>query len=129
MEASPEDPAARAAVGELYLEAREFRDAAYWLRQARNLDASDHGVRATLAFALLAAGDVSAAAAEYEGILAEDPEHLETLLALGRLRLYVEQDIQGGIALWERFVAVAPDSPEAEAVGEAIAAIRSAHPR
>ena len=129
VEARPEDPAARAAVGELYLEAGEFPDAAYWLRQARNLDATDLDLRSRLAFALFGLGDVPGAVAGYEEVLAEDPDHFESLLALGRLRLFVEQDLAAGIALWERAIASAPDSPEARALRAEIEALRQAHPR
>lgn len=128
VEGDPEDPAARAAVGDLYFASREYRDAAYWYRQARNLDPADLDIRASLGFALLARGEVAGAIAEYEAVLAEDPGHPDSLLALGRLRLYVEQDIAGGIALWERYLEAAPDSPEADGLRQAIRALREAHP-
>lgn len=128
VEGDPEDPAARAAVGDLYFASREYRDAAYWYRQARNLDPADLDIRASLGFALLARGEVAGAIAEYEAVLAEDPGHPDSLLALGRLRLYVEQDIAGGIALWERYLETAPDSAEADGLRQAIRALREAHP-
>lgn len=128
VEGRPEDPAARAAVGGLYLEARNFSEAAYWFRQARNLAPADLASRASLGLALLGMGDVPGAAAEYEAVLAEDPAHGGALLALGRLRLYALQDMTGGIELWERFLAVHPDAPEAGELREAVRALRSAHP-
>lgn len=128
VEARPEDPAARAAVGDLHLGARDFREAAYWLQQARNLDPSDLDIRSRLAFALVGLGDVSGAIAGYEAVLAEDPQHFESLVALGRLRLFAEQDLAAGVALWERAIAVAPDSAEAAALRTEIEALRAAHP-
>lgn len=128
VEARPEDPAARAAVGELHLAVRDFGEAAYWLRQAETLAPGDLDLRARLAFALAGAGDVPGAVAVCEAVLAEDPEHLATLALLGRLRLYAEQDLAGGIALWERAIAASPDSPEATALRAEIEALRSAHP-
>lgn len=128
VEGRPEDPAARAAVGGLYLEARNFSEAAYWFRQARNLAPADLASRASLGLALLGMGDVPGAAAEYEAVLAEDPAHGGALLALGRLRLYALQDMAGGIELWERFLAAHPDAPEAGELREAVRALRSAHP-
>ena len=83
VEATPEDPAARAAVGDLHLDALDFGQAVYWFQQARNLDPSDLDVRSRLAFAQLGAGDVAGAVAGYEAVLAEDPEHFEGLVALG----------------------------------------------
>ena len=128
VEASPEDPAARAAVGDLHLDALDFGEATYWLQQARNLDPSDLDIRSRLAFAQLGAGDVAGAIAAYESVLAEDPEHFESLVALGRIRLFVEQDLTSGIELWERAIAARPDSPEAAALRAQIESLRTAHP-
>lgn len=128
VEARPEDPAARAAVGELHLEALDFGEAVYWLQQARNLDPSDLDIRARLAFAQLGQGDVAAAVTGYEAVLTEDPQHFESLVALGRVRLFLEQDLAAGIELWERAIAAAPDSPEAAALRAQIESLRSAHP-
>lgn len=128
VEANPEDPSARAAVGDLHLDALDFGQAVYWLQQARNLDPSDLDIRARLAFAQLGAGDVAGAVAGYGAVLAEDPEHFESLLALGRVRLFVEQDLAAGIELWERAIAARPDSPEAAALRAQIDSLRTAHP-
>ncbi|MXZ61131.1 MAG: tetratricopeptide repeat protein [Acidobacteria bacterium] len=128
VEATPEDPAARAAVGDLHLDALDFGQAVYWFQQARNLDPSDLDVRSRLAFAQLGAGDVAGAVAGYGAVLAEDPEHFESLLALGRVRLFVEQDLAAGIELWERAIAARPDSPEAAALRAQIESLRTAHP-
>ena len=128
VEARPEDPAARAAVGDLHLEALDFGEAVYWLQQARNLDPADLDIRSRLAFAQLGLGDVAAAVAGYEAVLAEDPEHLESLVALGRVRLFLEQDLAAGIELWERAIAAAPDSPQAAALRAQIESLRTAHP-
>ncbi len=128
VEARPEDPAARAAVGELHLEARDFGEAVYWLQQARNLDPSDLDIRSRLAFAQLGLGDVAAAVTAYERVLEEDPEHFESLVALGQVRLFAEQDLEAGIEFWERAIAAAPDSPEAAALRAQIESLRTAHP-
>ena len=128
VEARPEDPAARAAVGELHLDARDFSEAVYWLQQARNLDPSDLDIRSRLAFAQLGRGDVASAVAAYEALLEEDPNHFESLVALGQVRLFAEQDLEAGIELWERAIAAQPDSPEAAALRAQIESLRSAHP-
>jgi tetratricopeptide (TPR) repeat protein len=128
VEANPEEPAARAAVGGLYLDAMDFGEAVYWLRQARNLDPANLDIRSRLAFAQLGAGDVAGAVSGYEAVLAEDPGHFESLAALGRIRLFAEQDLAAGIELWERAIAAAPDSPAAAALRAQIESLRTAHP-
>ena len=119
---------ARAAVGDLHLEAQDFREAVYWLQQARNLAPSDLDNRSRLAFAQLGAGDVPGAIAAFEAILAEDPEHFESLVTLGQVRLFADQDLAAGIELWERAIAAAPDLPEAAALRSQIESLRTAHP-
>jgi hypothetical protein len=39
----------------------------------------------------------------------------------------VQRDIDGGIALWEKLVTIAPDSAEARAVRDELEALKSAH--
>ncbi len=124
---APEDPAARVRVADLYLDARQFGDAAYWLQQAHNLVPADLDIRSRLAFARIGLGQVDAATAEFEAILAVDPDHADSLLAMGRLSLYLLQDIEAGVRYWERLVAVAPASAAAEAVLAELEALKSAH--
>ena len=124
----PEDPAARVAVGDLFVDARDFGEAVYWLQQARNLDPADLDIRSRLAFAELGRGNVAAAVEAYESVLAEDPEHFESLVALGQVRLFADQDLEAGIELWERAIAAQPDSPDAEALRAQIESLRTAHP-
>jgi cytochrome c-type biogenesis protein CcmH/NrfG len=70
---------------------------------------------------------VEPAVAAFEENLRRDPAHPASLLGLGRVRLYVQKDIQGGLALWEKLVEVAPDSAEAAAVRDELEALKSAH--
>ncbi len=125
---APEDPEARVRVAELYLESRQFGDAVHWLEQAHNLTPGDLDIRGRLAFARIGLGDVETATSEFETILAEDPDHADSLLAMGRLSLYLHQDIEAGIRYWERLVEVAPGTPAAAAVLEELEALKSAHP-
>lgn len=128
VEARPDDPRARADVGELHLQAGDFTEAVYWFQQARNLDPADSDVQARLAFAHLGQGDVPRAAGIYETLLAEDPDHLLALIGLGQIRLFAEQDLEAGIALWERAIAAHPGSEEAEALRARLGALQQAHP-
>ncbi len=125
---APDDPGARVRVADLYLDARQFGDAVYWLQQAHNLVPSDLDIRSRLAFARIGLGDVDSATSEFEAILAEDPNHADSLLAMGRLSLYLERDIEGGIRYWERLIEAAPGSPAAAAVREELEALKNAHP-
>jgi tetratricopeptide (TPR) repeat protein len=124
---NPRDGALRTRIGSLYMEAGRHADALPWLEEAVRLDADDLHARSHLAITYLNVGRLESAVAAYEENLEKDPSHPASLLGLGRIKLYVQQDIQGGLALWEKLVGVAPDSPEAKAVRDELEALKSAH--
>ncbi len=109
------------------MEAGRHKDALPWLEEAVRLDGEDLHARNHLAITYLSLGRLEEAVAAFEANLAKDPEHPASLLGLGRIKLYVQQDIQGGLALWQKLTEVAPDSPEAKAVREELEALKSAH--
>ena len=57
-----------------------------------------------------------------------DPNHPASLLSLGRIKLYVQRDIEGGLTMWERLIDVASGTSEAAGVVEELEALKSAHP-
>ena len=125
---NPNDAAVRAELGSLYMDAGRYDDAAAWLASALELEARNLHARNHLALSLLNLGRLNDAVATYEETLRLEPEHPASLLGLGRVRLYVQQDIDGGLAMWERLIAVAPSSTEAQSVRDELEALKSAHP-
>ena len=123
----PNDAAVRAELGSLYLDAGRYEDAAAWLRSALEIEPRNLPARNHLALSLLNLGRMDEAVATYEETLRLQPEHPASLLGLGRVRLYVQQDINRGLAMWERLVAVAPSSTEARSVKDELEALKSAH--
>ncbi len=121
------DAAVRTKIGSLYMEAGRYGDAVRWLEESIRLDADDLHARSHLAITYLSLSRVEPAVAAFEENLRKDEAHPASLLGLGRIRLYVQRDIQGGLALWEKLVQVAPDSAEAAAVREELEALKSAH--
>jgi tetratricopeptide (TPR) repeat protein len=121
------DAAPRAELGRLYMDAERFDEAVPWLEEASKLKPGDLHVRSHLAITYLNLGRSEQAVAAFEENLAIDPNHAASLLGLGRIKLYVQKDIRGGLALWEKLVEVAPGSPEAEAVKDELEALKSAH--
>lgn len=124
----PNDAAARAELGKLYLDAGRYEDAGAWLRAALEIEPGNVKVRTQLALSLLNMGRLDDAVAAYEENLRVEPENPASLLGLGRVKLYLQQDIDGGLALWERLIAVAPSSAEAQSVRDELEALKSAHP-
>ena len=123
----PNDAAVRAELGSLYMDAGRYEDAAAWLASALEIEPRNLPARNHLALSLLNLGRLDDAVATYEETLRLEPEHPASLLGLGRVRLYVQQDINGGLAMWERLVAVAPSSTEAQSVRDELEALKSAH--
>jgi len=124
---NPGDGAVRTRIGGLYMEGGRHGDAVPWLEEAIRIDPGDLHARNHLAIAYLNLGRLEPAVAAFEENLAKDPAHAASLLGLGRIKLYVQQDIQGGLALWEKLMEVAPDSAEAAAVKNELEALKSAH--
>jgi cytochrome c-type biogenesis protein CcmH/NrfG len=125
---NPSDAAIRTEIGRRYMDADRFSEALVWLEEAVQLAPSEVRTRNYLAIAYLNLGRLDNAVSTYARSLEIDPHHPASLLGLGRIKLYIQQDIQGGLALWETLVSVAPDSAEARSVREELAAIQSAHP-
>lgn len=121
------DAAVRTKIGTLYMEAGRYEDAQRWLEEAIRLDPGDLHARNHLAITYLSLNQVEPAVAAFEENLRRDPTHPASLLGLGRVKLYVQKDIQGGLALWEKLAQVAPDSAEAKAVQDELQALKSAH--
>lgn len=126
-EANPSDAEARAELGELYMSAGRFQDAVAWLEAAVGLAPTDLDARNQLAIAYLNEGRLTDAVATYEETLSRSPDNPGSLLGLGRIKLYLQQDINGGLALWEKLIQVAPDSTEAKSVADELDALKSAH--
>ena len=127
-EASPDDPQLAARIGELYMDAGQFAEAVPWLEKAVGLGPRDVHVRNHLALSYLNQGNLDGAVASFEQTLAIDPNHPPSLLGLGRIKLYLQQDIGGGLAMWQKLMAVAPSSEEAQSVTDELDALKSAHP-
>ena len=124
---NPNDAAVRVELASLYMDAGLYEDAGAWLRGALEIEPRNLRARNHLALSLLNLGRLDDAVAAYEETLRLEPGHPASLLGLGRVKLYVQQDIAGGLAMWERLVAVAPSSTEAQSVRDELEALQSAH--
>ena len=123
-----EDDAPRARLGGLFLGAGHYKEAADLLSSAIDLDPNNLKARNQLALAYLNMGNLDDAVTTYEKTLRFKPNHPNSLLGLGRLKLYLQKDIEGGVAMWKLLVATAPDSVEAKSVREELEALMAAHP-
>ena len=124
---NPDDSQLRIRLGNLYLEAGHEDQAIPLFREALAGNPADSHARSHLAQSLANVGRIDEAIAEYQTLLANEPGNPQALLGLGRVRLYVQQDIRSGMEAWEELVRVAPNSREAESISDELEALRSAH--
>src|SRR5690606_21575476 len=99
-----------------------------WYEEALKINPSDPNVSTDLGVAYYYTNQPDKAVAQFERSLEIDPRHTKTLLNLGIVRAFGQQDLEGAAKAWEQVVALAPDSPEGQAAKKALEGLRSAHP-
>ena len=124
---NPADTESRVRLGNLYLEAGHNEQALPWFREALERSPANLHARIHLAQALANLQRLDEAVAEYEAVLANEPANPQALLGLGQVRLYGQQDVDGGAEAWEELLRVAPNSREAQSIADELEALRSAH--
>jgi tetratricopeptide (TPR) repeat protein len=127
IEQNPNDNESRIRLGNLYLEAGHDDQAVPLFREVLERDPGSNHARLHLAQTLTNLGRLDEAVAEYDTVLANEPGNPQALLGLGRVRLYSQQDITGGLEAWEELMRVAPTSREAESIRDELEALKSAH--
>ncbi|HZB24921.1 MAG TPA: tetratricopeptide repeat protein, partial [Vicinamibacterales bacterium] len=111
--ASPQDPAPRIELGNLYFDHERFREAAQWYEEALRVSPKNVNVSTDLGIAYYYMNRPDAALAQFDRSLALDPGHTKTLLNVGIVRAFGKQDLDGAAKAWRRVVELAPESPEA----------------
>ena len=125
--AAPDDAAPRVALGDLYLDARQFDEAISWYEQVLVLDPAHADAGTSLGVSYFYAGQSARAVEAFDEVLATNPEHPRALLSLGIVKAFGLQDLEGALAAWEQVIAAAPGSPESAAAREAIDRLGAAH--
>ena len=127
LQRNPEDNSARVRLGNLYLEAGHDEEAIPWFRQALEREPDNVHARNHYAQSLANVGRAEEAISEYQAALVRAPGSPQALLGLGRVKLYAQQDIRGGLEAWEELTRVAPNSSEASSISDELEALKSAH--
>ena len=127
-DANPSDAQTRVQLGNVYFDAERYSDAVTWYEAALKLNPNDPNVSTDLGVAYYYLNQPDRALEQFERSLKIDPSHAKTLLNQGVVRAFGRQDLNGAAESWQRLIAVAPTSPEADAARRALEGLRSAHP-
>ncbi|HOC17044.1 MAG TPA: tetratricopeptide repeat protein [Vicinamibacterales bacterium] len=127
-EKNPSDAQSRVQLGNAYFDAERYGEAVTWYEAALGIDPKDPNVSTDLGVAYYYLNQPDRALEQFERSLAVDPAHTKTLLNQGIVRAFGRQDLKGAAESWQRLIAVAPTSPEADAARRALQGLQSAHP-
>jgi len=127
-ERNPKNPKPRIDLANLYFDADRYEDAIKWYEQAVALAPNDVNVSTDLGVAYYYTNQPDKALAQFDKSLALDPKHVKTLLNVGIVRAFGKQDLKGATDAWQKVIALAPGSPEAQAAKRALDSLQSAHP-
>ena len=121
------NPTPRAQLGNLYFDAERYDDAIKWYGEALKLAPKDVKVSTDLGVSYYYSNQPDKALAQFDQSLKLDPRHAKTLLNVGIVKAFGKQDLDGAGEAWKQVIAIAPDSPEAQAAKRALDSLTSAH--
>ena len=127
-EQNSSDPVPRVTLGNLYFDAEQFEEAVKWYEQALALDPRNVNVSTYLGVGYYYTDQPDRAITQFEHSLEIDPAHTKTMLNMGIVKAFGQQDLEGAATVWRRLIEVTPDSPEGRAAQQALASLQSAHP-
>jgi tetratricopeptide (TPR) repeat protein len=125
---NPTDARPRVDLGNLYFDAERYPEAIAWYQQALKINPNDADVSTDLAVCYYYSNDPDRALQQFEASLKANPKHTKTLLNQGIVMAFGKQDLKGAVAAWEKLIAMAPSSPEAETARKALQGLKTAHP-
>jgi tetratricopeptide (TPR) repeat protein len=126
--ADPSNVAARVELADLYFDAERFDLATPWYEAVIQLDPKNVNASTDLGVCYWYLNQVDRALAQLDHSLAIDPKHSKTLLNQGIVRAFGKQDFKGAVESWQKVIAMAPGTPEAQQAKQGLDGIFSSHP-
>lgn len=124
----PTNPTPRRELGNVFFDAERYADAIAWYTEALKLAPDDVDMHTDLGVAYYYSNKPDLALAQFDRSLEIDPAHTKTILNIGIVKAFGQQDLEGAEEAWQRVLELAPDSPEGQAARRALDSLRSAHP-
>lgn len=123
LSSDPTNAGAAIELGSTYFEAEQFEEAVDWYEEALRLDPKSAEASTQLGMTFFFTRGADPALEQLERSLEIDPSHPRTLLSKGIVLWQGKQDLEGAAEAWQTLVALAPDSPEAQAAQQGLQAI------
>jgi tetratricopeptide (TPR) repeat protein len=118
----------RVQLGNLYFDAERYDEAIRWYGEALQLSPKDVNVSTDLGVSYYYSNQPDKALEQFDRSLELDSKHAKTLLNVGIVKAFGKQDLDGAAQAWQAVIALAPNSPEAQAAKRALDSLQSAHP-
>jgi cytochrome c-type biogenesis protein CcmH/NrfG len=126
--AQPSNAAVRVELADVYFDAERFDLAVPWYEAALKLDSKNPDASTDLGVCYYYLNQADRALAQFDHSLSVDPKHVKTLLDQGIVRAFGKKDFAGAIDSWQKVIALAPASTEAQQAKQGIDGILSTHP-
>lgn len=117
----PGDPALLTQAGNIYYDARQFKEATDYYARALEGDPKNTDVRTDIATAYWYLGDADRALTEFDRVLKQQPNKPNALLNRGIVRWQGKMDVKGAVADWESLLKTDPNFAQRSDVEQLIA--------
>jgi tetratricopeptide (TPR) repeat protein len=129
LKSDPKNAGATVQLANTYFDAERYEDAIKWYEESVKLDPKNTDASTDLGISYYYTGQVDRALKQFEHSLSLDSRHTKTMLNQGIVLAFGKQDFAGAEAAWKQVIAIAPDSPEAQAARKGLEGIAAAgHP-
>ena len=120
LQASPNDPALLAQIGNVYYDTRYYSEAVKFYDQSLKADPKNPDVRTDLGTSYYYLGDADRAVQEFRTVLKYDPRHAQTMFNMGMVQWQGKNDAKAAVASWEQLLKAVPDYPDRSKVQQLI---------
>ena len=125
----PKNAGATVQLANTYFDAERYQEAINWYEKGIELDPKNPDASTDLGISYYYTGQADRALKQFEHSLTLDPRHTKTMLNQGIVLAFGKQDLAAAQAAWKQLIALAPDSPEAQAARRGLEGITAAgHP-